>query len=105
MLKLQSRLALFLRDESQATAPRGSGPAAAETVWCLSSWGSQVELVETGEYTLSLAVSTNSEDPVLDLYVRSAISLVQNEELMLSESNSEGMEVDKQMVDSAEQFP
>lgn len=62
-------------------------------------------MAEAGEYRLSLAVSTGSEDPVLDLYIRSTISLDQNEELMLSESNFEGMEVDKQMVDSAEQFP
>lgn len=67
--------------------------------------GIEVELAEAGEYKLSLAVSTDSEDPVLDLYVCSAISLDQNEELMLSESNFEGMEVDKQTVDSAEQFP
>lgn len=50
----------------------------------------QVKLVEaeleTGDRTLLLALSTSSEDPVLDLEACSVISSDQNEELMLSDS-------------------
>lgn len=55
--------------------------------WRLQSWSSQVELAdeerETGSQALSHALSTDSEDPILYLEACSAISLDQNNELML----------------------
>ncbi len=44
MQKLQSHLSLLLREEVYVSAPRGSGPIAAEAWWKLSLLGSQVEL-------------------------------------------------------------
>lgn len=44
--KLHSRLSIFSRGEGQSHAPHGSGPADAEAVRRLHSWGTQVELAE-----------------------------------------------------------
>lgn len=46
-----------------------------------------------------------SEDCVLDFKTCSANSSDQNEDLMLSASDSEGLDVDKQTTASAEQLP
>ncbi len=55
--KLRSRSSLFSRELGRSSAPRGSGPAAAETVKRLSSRGSQMELAnefERGIFHLAL---------------------------------------------------
>lgn len=57
------------------------------------------------ENVLSLVISADSEVPVLDLEARSANSSDQNEELMLSAADSEGLDVDKLAGSSAEQLP
>ncbi len=44
--KLRSRMSLFSRELGQSSAPRGSGPAAAEAARRLRSWGSQMELAD-----------------------------------------------------------
>ncbi len=54
MRKLNLSLSLFSRDEGQASASRGSGPAAAEAQCGLRSWGSQVELAEKFEKDMDL---------------------------------------------------
>lgn len=55
--------------------------------------------------TLSLTLSTNSEDPILDPEACSANSSDKNEELMFSASDSEGLDADKQAGALAEQLP
>ncbi len=55
--KLRSRLSLFSRELGRSSAPRGSGPAAAEAVKRLSSRRSQMELAnefERGIFHLAL---------------------------------------------------
>ncbi len=55
--KLSSRLSLFSRELGQSSAPRGSGPAAAEAVKRLSLRRSQMELaneIERGIFHLML---------------------------------------------------
>ncbi len=55
--KLRSRLSLFSRELGRSSAPRGSGPAAAEAVRRLSSRRSQMELAnefERGIFHLTL---------------------------------------------------
>ncbi len=55
--KLRSRLSLFSRKLGRSSAPRGSGPAAAEAVRRLSSRRSQLELAnefERGIFHLAL---------------------------------------------------
>ncbi len=55
--KLRSRLSLFSRELGRSSAPRGSGPAAAEAVKRLSLRRSQMELAnefERGIFHLAL---------------------------------------------------
>ncbi len=55
--KLRSHLSLFSRELGRSSAPRGSGPAAAEAVRRLSSWRLQMELAnefERGIFHLAL---------------------------------------------------
>ncbi len=47
--KLRSRLSLFSRELGRSSAPRGSGPAAAEAVRRLRSRRSQMELANESE--------------------------------------------------------
>ncbi|KAL0202332.1 hypothetical protein M9458_000350, partial [Cirrhinus mrigala] len=62
---LHSRLSLFSRKEGQPSAPRGSGPAAAEARRKLSSWGSQVDLAEKLDKGLSLSRSSAGDESEL----------------------------------------
>ncbi len=52
--KLRSCSSLFLRELGRSSAPRGSGPAAAEAVKGLSSRRSQMELALRGEHVHSV---------------------------------------------------
>lgn len=74
----------------------------------LRSWGSQVELVEAEleiRKNTFFALSADSVDSVLDLEARSANFSDHNEELMLSASDTEGLDIEKQAGASAEQLP
>ncbi len=53
--KLRSRLSLFSRELGQSSAPRGSGPAAAEAARRLRSWGSQMELADEFEREIKIS--------------------------------------------------
>lgn len=55
--------------------------------------------------SLSLALYADSEDPALDLDARSANSLDENEDLVFSASDPEGLDADKQVGVSSEQLP
>ncbi|KAL0148247.1 hypothetical protein M9458_056479 [Cirrhinus mrigala] len=67
MKKLRSRLSLFSRKEGQPSAPRGSGPSAAEARRKMSLWGSQADLAEELKKGLSLSRSSaGDEDELLD---------------------------------------
>ncbi len=62
--KLRSRMSLFSRELGQSSAPRGSGPAAAEAARRLRSWGSQMELADEavrGTNILCPSVADESE--------------------------------------------
>ncbi len=56
---LRSRL-VFVREDAQASAPQGSGPAAAEAQGRLQSWGSQMDL--SAEEETGAALSLPSPD-------------------------------------------
>lgn len=78
--KLCSRLALFFGDEIQASAPRSAGPATAEAVCCLHTWGLQLDLAEELGSGLSLSQS----------YVASSNALPPNSKAHLPASSSPG---------------
>lgn len=70
VMKLYFHLAFFKGDGSQVSVPRGFGPVDAKTAQQLRTWGSQMEVLETG---LSLpqtspadpkALSAASSDPM-----------------------------------------
>lgn len=63
--KLHSHLALFSRDGGQASAHCGSGPVSVEAAWWLSSWGSQMELVEESGKEVSLSQTSPARFGVL----------------------------------------
>lgn len=63
--QLQSRLALFAEDRSQASVPCGAGPAAAEAELCLHLWGSQLDLANELGAGLSLSQSSVALEPNL----------------------------------------
>lgn len=78
-------------DESQAPATRCSGPMVAMVAQQLQSWGLQVEFAEVKRemgIPLYLILSTDSSDP--------------NEDLMLSASDSEELNVGMHTGVSAE---
>ncbi len=64
--QLRSRLALFTEDGSQASAPRGAGPAAAEAEHRLHSWGSQLNLADELGTGLSLSQSSVASSVALE---------------------------------------
>jgi hypothetical protein len=75
MRKHSSCLALFDDQGNFIYTPHGWGPAAAKASSRLFSWGSQMELLDepvTGT-ALSLALSTDSAGPVLDMEAHSVI--------------------------------
>ncbi|KAI2645290.1 NADP-dependent malic enzyme, chloroplastic [Labeo rohita] len=65
MRSLRSRLSLFSRKKGQPSAPRGSGPAAAEARRKLKSWGSQVDLADELKKGLSLSRSSVTDESEL----------------------------------------
>ncbi|KAL0173628.1 hypothetical protein M9458_029596, partial [Cirrhinus mrigala] len=65
MKTLRSRLSLFSRKEGQPSAPRSSGPAAAEAQRKLSLWGSQVDLADKLDKGLSLSRSSAGDESEL----------------------------------------
>jgi hypothetical protein len=94
MRVLRSRLALFSED-GQMRAPRGSGPASAEAMRRLRSWGSQRELSEgigTAE-ALSQSSSESSDSPIPRSGARSAASPVRDADPVLQLSDSEELDV------------
>ncbi len=60
--KLRSRLSLFSRELGQSSAPRGSGPAAAEAARRLRSWGSQMELADEFEGEIKISRSSAADE-------------------------------------------
>ncbi len=63
--KLHSHLALFSRDGGQASAYCGSGPVSVEAAWWLSSWESQMELMEESGKEVSLSHTSPARFSVL----------------------------------------
>ncbi len=59
---LCSRLSLFLKEEGQPSASRGSRPTVAEARRGLNSWGSQAELADELEKGLSLSRSSAANE-------------------------------------------
>ncbi len=64
--QLRSRLALFTEDGSQASAPHGAGPAAAEAEHRLHSRGSQLDLADELGMGLSLSQSSVASSVALE---------------------------------------
>ncbi len=90
---LRSRLAFF-REDAQARAPQGSGPAAAEAQRRLQSWGSQMHLSAKEE--TGAALSLPSPDRFIASYqgweARTAVSSTPIEAHTLQLSNSEELD-------------
>ncbi|CAM4598857.1 unnamed protein product [Leuciscus chuanchicus] len=94
MRVLRSRLALFSED-GQMRAPRGSGPASAEAMRRLRSWGSQRELaegIETAE-AFSRSSSESSDSPIPRSGARPAASPARDVDPVLQLSDSEELDV------------
>ncbi len=93
--QLCSRLALFTEDGSQASAPRGAGPAAAEAERRLHSWGSQLDLADELGTGLSLSQSSVASSVALepDLEARSPVSSDPAYSMLLGRSSSEEIDV------------
>ncbi len=60
-----SRMSLFSREFGQSSAPRGSGPAAAETARRLRSWGSQMELADESAGGINISRSSAADESKL----------------------------------------
>ena len=67
MRTLRSRLALFSREESSASGPRGTGPARAEAERRLASWGSQMELIDSLERCVNLSDASSAGESELQV--------------------------------------
>ncbi len=63
--KLRSRISLFSRELGQSSAPRGSGPAAAEVARRLRSWGSQMELADESVGGMNISRSSAADESKL----------------------------------------
>ncbi len=63
--KLRSRMSLFSRELGQSSAPRGSGPAAAEVARRLRSWGSQMELTDESAVGINISRSAAADESKL----------------------------------------
>ncbi len=59
--ELRSRMSLFSRELGQSSAPRGSGPAAAEAAMRLRSWGSQMELGDESARGINISRSSAAD--------------------------------------------
>ncbi len=88
--QLRSRLALFTEDGSQASAPRGAGPAAAEAERRLHSWGSQLDLADELGTGLSLSQPSVASSVALqpNLEAQSPVSFDPAESMLLGRSSS-----------------
>ncbi len=90
---LRSRL-VFFREDAQARAPQGSGPAAAEAQRRLQSWGSQMDL--SAEEEMGAALSLPSPDRFSASYqgweARTAVSSTPIEARALQLSDSEELD-------------
>ncbi len=63
--KLRSHMSLFSRELGQSSAPRGSGPAAAEAARRLRSWGSQMELADESAGGINISRSSAADESKL----------------------------------------